>query len=96
MIKQENSKMKKENRLYEDDDGRVICSMDVEGMRTRTDQASRQKTFPSGSSPTAEPLTRSQARHFITHALLAVIVLGTVFSVIWIVFTLFLTKVLFR
>jgi len=88
--------MKKEKRSYKDDDGRIICSMDVEGMRTRTGQVYRQKTLPSDSSPTVEPLTRSQIKHFISHALLAVLVLGTVFSVTWIVFTLFLTKVLFR
>jgi cell division protein FtsL len=45
---------------------------------------------------TGDPLTRSEARRFTASALMAVLLIGTVFSATWIIFTLFLTKIMFR
>ena len=88
--------MIKEKQQFEEDDGRVICRMDVEGMHSRTGRASRRDVTPTGSAASDDPLTRTEARRFTTYALLAVLLIGAIFSVTWIVFTLFLTKVLFR
>ena len=88
--------MKKEMRQYEDDDGRVICSMDVDGMPRRAGLLQPNATVVVEKPIPADPLTRSEARRFTASALMAVLLIGTVFSATWILFTLFLTKILFR
>lgn len=87
--------MSKEKRHYEDDDGRVICEMDLDGMPYRLKRTS-DHTDASANKAQGEPLTRSEARRFTANALLAVLLVGAVFAGTWILLTLFLTKVLFR
>jgi len=87
--------MNRNKQQYDDDDGRVICSMDVDGMphrfRRPSDPIQARKDIPGN-----EQLTKSEAKRFTAYALLAVLLIGTVFSATWILFTLFLTKILFR
>lgn len=80
---------------FDEDDGRVICNMDVEGMPGHT------KGFPdrkrqSEPSQTNVELTKAETRSLTASALLAALVIGTVFSLTWVLFTLFLTQVVFR
>jgi hypothetical protein len=88
--------MKKEMRQYDDDDGRVICSMDVDGMPRRAGLPQRTIDSAVETPNTGDPLTRSEARRFTASALMAVLLIGTVFSATWILFTLFLTQIMFR
>ena len=80
---------------YDDGDGRVICSMDVEDVSRHT------KGFPgrnheSESLQSNVDITNAEARSLTASALLAALVIGSVFSLTWVLFTLFLTQVVFR
>lgn len=85
-------------KQYEDDDGRVICSMDVEGMRWPTRKARREmhpdkmvyKTIQ------GDQLSRSEARRYNWYSVLAGMVVVSVFSITWILFVLFCTQIWFK
>ncbi len=87
--------VKNTQKQYEDDDGRVICNMDVEGMRwfeknaRRNEQAARK--IPQGNQ-----MTRSEAWRYTWYSILAGLSIAAVFSVTWILFILFCTQVWFR
>lgn len=87
--------MGREKRQYDDDDGRVICEMDLDGMPYQA-RRNRGRSEEPVNSASGGGMTRSEARRFTANALLAVLLIGTVFSATWILLTLFLTKVLFR
>lgn len=81
----------------EEDDGRTVCNMDVEGMpwhdkrvRREVKAASRKTAAP------GEQMTRSEARIFTWYAVLAGMLVAFVFSVVWVLFILFCTQVWFR
>lgn len=80
---------------FDDDDGRVICSMDVEGMRWH-DKAARRKKSEVHQAAQGEQMTRSEARRFAWYAVQAGLLIATVFSVVLVLFTLFCTQVWFR
>jgi hypothetical protein len=90
--------MKKQPRQYDDDDGRVICDMDVDGMRWHDRRLRRELRDQrrTRSVPPGETMTRSEARLYTWYAVLAALTIVAVFSVTWVLFTLFLTKVWFR
>lgn len=77
---------------YADDDERVICNMNVEGMPWHDRQARRPK-HRLGSALRGEPMTRSETRRYIWNSVLAALLIVLVFSVTWVLFTLFLTQV---
>jgi hypothetical protein len=90
--------MVRETKNFEDDDGRVICNMDVEGMRWH-DKRVRHPLFtlpeanhPGGSS---DPLTQREARRYTWYAVLAGLLIVAVFSAVWILLVLFMTKIWF-
>lgn len=85
-------KMKKE---IVEDDGRVICNMDVEGMRWY-DKGARRKDFEGRKTPVGDQLTRSEARRYTWSALLAALSIVAIFSVSWVLFILFCTEIWFR
>jgi hypothetical protein len=87
--------MQNKTKQYDDDDGRVICSMDVEGMRWH-DQSVRRKERAERKTAHGDQMTRSEASRFNWYAILAGLVIASVFSVGWILFILFCTKVWFR
>lgn len=80
---------------HDDDDGRVICSMDVEGMSALA-EGSQGRKHQSESSQNGVELTKSEVRSLTASALLAALVIGAIFSLTWVLFTLFLTHVVFR
>lgn len=85
----------KMNKKYEDDDGRVICNMDVEGMRWH-DNDSRRRDSGKSKMPVGNQLTRSEAWRFTWSAILAGLSIVGVFSAGWVLFILFCTQIWFR
>lgn len=93
--------MAKNRKQYDDDDGRVIVNMDVEGMRLHDRRVRREKraeTSEGGTRPEKRKteLTRSEARRYTWYAVLAGLTIVLVYAVAWILFTLFLTKIWLR
>ena len=87
--------MKAKLKQYDDDDGRVICNMDVEGTRWH-DKTVRQREREMRQIPQGEQMTRSEARRFTWYAILSGLLIAAAFSLIWVLFILFCTKIWFR
>ena len=87
--------MNPQPKKYDDDDGRVICNMDVDGMRWHDKAARRKKTAPRLVAQ-FEQMTKSEARQFTWYAIRAGLLVASVFSVVWVLFILFCTQVWFR
>ena len=87
--------MKPLKKEYEDDDGRVIASMDVDGLRGR-EKRSVFDRFASNQPVQGDPMTRSQARQYTWYSMLAAGLIVLVYSVTWVLFTLFCIYVWFR
>jgi hypothetical protein len=80
---------------FDDDDGRVICNMDVEGMRWH-DKDVRRRENEARKVARGEQMTRSEARRFTWYAVLAGLLIVAVFSATWVLFALFCTQIWFR
>ena len=87
--------MKPQQKQFEDDDGRVICNMDVDGMRWH-DKRVRGEKHPVHPATKGVQMTRSEARIYNWYAVLSALLIVSVFSVTWVLFILFCTKVWFR
>ena len=87
--------MTPEKKRFEDDDGRVIVSMDVDGMRGR-EKRSVLDRIASNQAVQGEQMTQSQARQYTWYSLLAVGLIVLVYSATWVLFTLFCIYVWFR
>ena len=87
--------MTKKPKQYDDDDGRVICDMDVDGMRWH-DKSVRREENAKRKVAQGERMTRSEARRYTWYAILAGLLIAATFSVTWTLFILFCTKVWFR
>lgn len=87
--------MKNRVNQQEDDDGRVICSMDVEGMRWR-DKRVRREERAARRVPMGNQMTRSEARRYTWYSVLAGLLIVAVFSLTWVLFVLFCTEIWFR
>lgn len=80
---------------YDDDDGRVIASMDVDGMpwhdrRVRKEQSAALKEAARlQRKQPGERMTDSETRRYIAYSLLAGLVIAAVFSVTIVLFVLF-------
>jgi hypothetical protein len=88
--------MNKQPRQYEDDDGRTICDMDVAGLRWHDRRFRREKRAEARAAASAGQLTRSEARRYTWYAMLAGLMIVSVFSATWILFTLFCTEIWFK
>jgi hypothetical protein len=89
--------MARNPKQYDDDDGRVICNMDVEGMKWHDRRVHREnKEMRKASAQQGDQMTKSEARRYTWYAVLAGLTIVLVYSVVWVLFTLFLTKVWFR
>ena len=88
-------------RQYEDDDGRVLCDMNVPGMpwydreRKKALKEARRQERGADFTP-GERMTRSEARRYTCYALLAALCVVGIFSAAGVLFILFCTKVWFR
>jgi hypothetical protein len=92
--------MSQEPRQYDDDDGRVIANMNVEGMPWHDRQVRREKREERQAErkariPQGAQMTKSEARRYTFYAILAGLTIALVFSVVWILLTLFMTRVWF-
>lgn len=89
--------MKPEPKKYADDDGRVICNMNVEGMRWY-DRRARSEPRSKGAvlHPQGERLTRSETWLYTWYAVLAGLSVVLVISATMVLFTLFCTEIWFR
>ena len=78
-----------------EDDGQVVCDMNVEGMPWHQDRGprpvSRQENRFRG-----DTITKPELRRYTLYALLAGLAVVAIFSIVWILFTLFATQVWFR
>lgn len=91
-------KMNKKSQEFVDDDGRVICNMDVPGMRWRNKRIrhgffSRQDTVQQHSH--GDSMTNSEARRYTWYAVLAGLLIVAIFSAVWVLFVLFCTEIWF-
>ena len=87
--------MKRKPRQYDDDDGRTIISMDVEGMRWYDKDHRRQKPSQHVQSHGSQ-LTRSESRLYTWYSLWWGFVFASVFSLTWVLFVLFCTQIWFK
>jgi hypothetical protein len=87
--------MKPQPKQFDDDDGRVICNMDVEGTRWY-EKSVRRKEIAKRQASQVDQMTRSEARRFTWYAILAGLLIASVFSVTWVLFVLFCTEIWFR
>jgi len=88
-----------QKKQFDDDDGRTIVSMDVDGMPwydRRHDFARMPESESSQPSPHGIGLTDRELRLYTWGALKAGLLIASVFALTWILLVLFLTKVLFR
>ena len=80
-----------------EDDGRVICDMNVSGMPWHQDRNSQAIVSPRKDSRLrGDPITKRELRRYTWYAILAGLVVVATFSIVWILFTLFATQVWFR
>jgi len=82
-------------KKYDDDDGRVICSMDVDGLR-KHDRRTAREIFAARAETTPEQMTQQEALRYTWYSVLAGLAMVFVFSAVLVVFILFCTQVWFR
>ena len=87
--------MDKQSTKFDDDDGRVICDMDVEGLRWH-DKRKRHDEIVKRRAISHDQMTQSEARQYTWHAILAALLMVSVFSITWVLFILFCTQIWFR
>ena len=87
--------MAKKKRTYEDDDGRVIASMNVDGMPWYQ-RGSMQKMPIRSESSRFEDLTKEETREIIKGALKASLLIAGIFILAMFLFILFCIFVWFR
>jgi hypothetical protein len=87
--------MIRKTNKYDDDDGRVICNMDVEGMPWYGKRAFKEKSATKPGSQ-AQQMTRLETLRYAWYSILAGLLIVLVFSAIWVLFVLFCTEVWFR
>ncbi len=78
-------------KKYDDDNGMTVADMNVEGTPWyNKDRSQKSKSDPN------QQLTRYEARRYNFYALLAGLLVASIFSGVWILLTLFMTKVWFK
>lgn len=80
---------RKPMRTYDDDDGRTIAPMNIEGMPWYKPEAPERR--PDGTEP--EPLTKEEARMYTLAAVKAGLTIVSVFGVAIYIFLLFCDKI---
>lgn len=90
--------MAKQQRRYDDDDGRVICNMDVPGMPWHDKAIRREKRATRRSAQVVQgnQMTRAETWRFTWNAMLSGMLIALVFSGVLVLFTLFCTQIWFR
>ena len=86
---------------YADDDGRVICDMNVEGMPWFDRNVSKISDYRQSKAKTPKyqgspAITRSETIRYTWYAVLAGLTVVAIFGLVWILFTLFAVNVWFK
>jgi hypothetical protein len=84
--------MVREHKKYDDDDGRVICNMDVEGMRWH-DKRVRREQKAARAAQQGNQMTRAETLRYAWYSVLAGLLIVGAFSAVWVLFILFCTQV---
>ncbi len=87
--------MKYKPKQYDDDDGSVVCNMDVDGMPWHDKRVQLEETS-TRENVQGDQMTKSEARLYTWYSVLAGMLVVLVFSATWVLFTLFCTKIWFR
>lgn len=90
---------KTQKKQFEDDDGRTIVNMNVDGMPwyDRRHEFGRMPGRESGQpSPQGSGMTDREVRLYTWGALKAGLLVASVFVLTWVLLVLFLTKIVFR
>ena len=89
--------MKKQPKQYSDDDGRVICDMDVAGMPWHDRHArSEKRALKLCAGGQTYQMSPAESRSYTFSAVLAGLAIVAVFGVTWAALILFMTKAWFR
>ena len=94
--------MQNQRKQYDDDDGRTIVSMDVDGTPWHdrnvnfADRQAQELGVKQKRAMYGERMTNSEARRYTFYAMLAGLALAASMSLVWILLVLFMTKVWFR
>jgi hypothetical protein len=90
--------MAREPKQYDDDDGRVVCNMDVDGMRWHDRRVRREKRAQKVENAASQgpQMTKAETRRFTWYAVLAGLTIVGVFGAVWALLLLFMTQVWFR
>jgi hypothetical protein len=88
--------MKDQTNQPSEDDGRVICDMDVAGMRWHDKRVRREEREARRAAHPGQQMTNAEARKYTWYAVLAGMTVVGAFAVVWILFVLFCTLVWFR
>ena len=91
--------MAREPKQYDDDDGRVIVDMDVEGMKwhdRRVRREAKAAKRAENASHQGPQMTKAETRRFTWYAILAGLTIVAVYAVVWGLLLLFMTQVWFR
>lgn len=89
--------MARQPKQYEDDDGRVIVDMDLDGMKWHDRRIRKEnRTEKRSNRPTGPQLTKKEARRFTRYAVLAGLTIVAVYAVVWAAILLFMTQVWFK
>ena len=86
--------MKYKQKQYDDDDGMVVCNMDVDGMPWHDKRIRQEATARKNAQ--GEQMTKAESLLYTWYSILAGLLVVAVFSVTWILFTLFCTQIWFR
>lgn len=87
--------MKPEPKKFDDDDGRVIVNMNVEGMPWYNRRLRRER-FAAPSVSQGDQLTDSEGRLYTWYSVLAGLFITLVFAATWVLFVLFCTEIWFK
>ena len=87
--------MKKRKKTYDDDDGRVIANMNVDGMPWHTDR-SKEKSVDTNSNNEEISLTKAEQRAMMRGVVLASLLVAGAFVLVGLAFVLFCVFVWFK
>ena len=86
--------MKHKSFQYDDDDT-VVCNMNVDGTPWHNKNFPQERAL-AHKSVQNQQMTRAESWRYVWYSVLAVLLVGSVFSVTWVLFILFCTKIWFR
>ncbi|MEL7645342.1 MAG: hypothetical protein AAGU04_03615 [Anaerolineaceae bacterium] len=87
--------MRNQTKQYDDDDGRTIIDMDVDGMPWHARRVRRERREATQAQH-PDQMTKAETRAYTSSALLAALLIWVVFAAAWALLILFCTQIWFR